>query len=51
MVVFGQTGSSRAKVDVFLQKWFYSGKVVVFVQKWLNLGKSGCVQVKVIVSG
>ena len=30
MVVIGQSGYIRAKVDVFGQKWLYSGKVVVF---------------------
>ena len=45
MSVFGQNGSFRIKVVVFLQsgcilaKWLYSGKVVVIGQNWLYAGK------------
>ena len=30
VVLFGQSGSIRAKVLVFGQKWLYSAKVVIF---------------------
>ena len=42
----GKNGRIQAKVDVFGQKWLYSGKVVVFGkiivvfrQKWFYSGK------------
>ena len=48
VVAFGQGGCSRAKVHVFVQKYFYLGKiysirakVVVFGQKWLYSRKGG----------
>ena len=46
MVVFGQSGSIRAKVVVFGRKWLYSGrpgfvqvKLVAFRRKWLYSAK------------
>ena len=36
MIVFGQIGCFRAKVDVF-------GSMVVLGQKWLYSDKSGCI--------
>ena len=38
VVVFGQSGCIRAKVAVFVQKWFKSGK-------------SGCIRSKLLYSG
>ena len=57
MVVFTESGSIRAKVVVFLQRWLYSGKMVKFVQTWLNSDKSGFIpakwfySAKVVVTG
>ena len=51
MVVFGQSGSIRAKVVVLAQKWLYLGKVVVFGQMWLYSGKNCCTRSKVVVIG
>ena len=45
MVVYGQRGSIRARVGVFVQsgcnlgKWLFSRKVVVFEKKRLYSGK------------
>ena len=49
VVSFGQGGCSRAKVHVFVQKYFYLGKVVLFGQNLFNSGKSGCFRAKVVV--
>ena len=69
MVVFVQSGciresgSIRAKMVVFGQKWMYSCKVFVILQsrcireKWLYAGKnvvigqSGCIRGKLVVFG
>ena len=51
MVVFGLNGSIKAKVDIFGQKWLYSGIVVVFGQKLLYSGKSGCNWAKMVLFG
>ena len=42
MVVIEKSGCIRAM-------WLYSSKVDVFGQKWLYSGKSGCVRAKVVV--
>ena len=39
MIVFGQIGCFRAKVDVFRMNGCNRAKVVVFGQKWLYSGK------------
>ena len=55
MVVFGQSGCIRAKVDVFMQiflfgrKRLYSGKNGCIRVLWLCLGRNGCIQAKVVV--
>ena len=42
MVVYGQSGCIREKVDVFGEKWLYSGKCGYIPSNSLYLGKSGC---------
>ena len=65
MVLFGQIGGIREKVEVFEKKdffvwaklvvfgqqWLYSGKLDVFGQGWLYSGKSNCIRAKVVVFG
>ena len=64
MVIFWQSGCTRAKVVVIGQKWLYlgksccirakwlySGKVVILGQNWLYLGKRGYIPAKVVVFG
>ena len=53
VVVFGQSGCIRKKVDLFGKKWFYSGKsgcnrakVDLFGKKWFYSGKSGCIRAR-----
>ena len=36
-------------MDLFGQKWLYSGIVVVFGQKLLYSGKSGCIRAKMVL--
>ena len=44
LVVFGKSGSIRAKVLDFLQKWLYWGCMVV-------CSKGGCIRAKVVALG
>ena len=41
VVVYGQSGCIRAKVDVFGQKWLYFGKSSCIREKKFYSGKSG----------
>ena len=50
MVIIGESGCSRAKVVVFLQKWLYSGYHDCIGTKWLHFGKSGCIRAKWLYS-